>query len=185
MIKHEHRYISFEYPPARRPFNLATQIPKTYWPKIFLPTKNPKSKISNPQNPLIIPVTWNPHPPLLWYTLQLHKIPHAFNSQTYKGRGRQPPKVFWISERVKHHHLTFSVAARQFIPRAHLSPISMVTRYDVISSSWSSHIYGENTFFPLLSTIKIKSCGYARAKCLFIRCFHVKHKKIKKYFSQF
>ena len=48
-----------------------------------------------------------------------------------------------------------------FISRAHLerSSVAMVTRYDVISSRWSSHFWVKIHVFSTFFNNKSKSCG--------------------------
>ena len=53
----------------------------------------------------------------------------------------------------------------------------MVTRYDVISSRWSSHFGVKIHVFQLLSTIKVNLVAKIMKKCLFKCYFHLTHKK--------
>ena len=61
---------------------------------------------------------------------------------------------------MKHQHLKFALGVR-LSPRAHFeTSLVMViyygTRYDVISSRWSSHFRVNCMFFQLISEIKVK-----------------------------
>ena len=85
------------------------------------------------------------------------------------GRWKQPPspfRFFWnFSKRIKLQHLTFSVDVCLFLAGILIQvqwwSVSMVTRYDIISSRWSSHFEWEcMSLFQLFSTIKEKSCAY-------------------------
>ena len=93
------------------------------------------------------------------------------------GSGWHPLRFFWdFSKRIKHQHLTFSVDVRLSLARilrqVQWWSVSMVTRYDVISSRWSSHFEWEcMSLFQLFSTIKEKSCSQNHAKCLFM-CYY-------------
>ena len=54
----------------------------------------------------------------------------------------------------------------------------MVTRYDVISSRWSSQFWVKIHFFQFLSTIKVNLVAkIMQSACLWV-IFHVKHKKL-------
>ena len=47
----------------------------------------------------------------------------------------------------------------------------MVTRYDVISSKWSSHFWVKMHVFSTFFNNKSKTCGWKDAKCLFMCYF--------------
>ena len=92
------------------------------------------------------------------------------------GVDATPLSFFWdFSERIKHQHLTFSVTVRLSLARilrqVQWWSVSMVTRYDVISSRWSSHFEWKCVFFPTFFNNKSKSCGWNNAKCLFM-CYY-------------
>ena len=90
-------------------------------------------------------------------TYLLKKKNCQVNPRTYKGwRGVDatptPFRFFWdFSKRIKHQHLTFSVTVRLSLARilrqVQWWSVSMVTRYDVISSRWSSHFEWKCMFF--------------------------------------
>ena len=54
----------------------------------------------------------------------------------------------------------------------------MVTRYDVISSRWSSHFGVKIHVFQLLSTIKVNLVAKIMQSAYLCVIFHVKHKKL-------
>ena len=54
----------------------------------------------------------------------------------------------------------------------------MVTRYDVISSRWSSQFEWKCMFFQLLSTIKVNLVAKIMQSAYLCVIFHVKHKKL-------
>ena len=60
MISHKNRNISFEYPKKSL---LKSSCPKKYLPKFSYPKKSQNRKFETQENPLIIPVTWNPEYP--------------------------------------------------------------------------------------------------------------------------
>ena len=80
---------------------------------------------------------------------------------------------------IKHRHLKFSVAVRLFF--AHILRhvyswlVTMVMRYEVISSRWSSHFWVKMHvfFFPFLSTIKVKLVGETTRSNYFFFILHV------------
>ena len=80
-----------------------------------------------------------------------------------------------FSKRIKHQHLTFSVTVRLSLARilrqVQWWSVSMVTRYDVISSRWSSHFESKCVIFSTFFNNKSKSCGWNNAKCLFM-CYY-------------
>ena len=97
-------------------------------------------------------------------------------SCTKGGGGIGPLRFFWIlSYMIKCQHLMFLVVVRSS-PKHIWVKISMVTRYDVIRSRWSSHFLRESTCFFNFFNNKSKSCGWNHAKCLSV-IFHVKDKK--------
>ena len=53
----------------------------------------------------------------------------------------------------------------------------MVTRYDVISSRWSSQFWVKIHFFQFLSTIKVNLVAKIMQSAYLCVIFHVKHKK--------
>ena len=82
---------------------------------------------------------------------------------------------------IKHQHLRLSVAVRLFLAlilrQVKWWSVTMVTRYDVISSRWSTHflVY---FLFQLFSTIKEKFVDKMRQSSYFCIILHVKHKKL-------
>ena len=94
------------------------------------------------------------------------------------GRGVEaiPVRFFWdFSKRIKHQHLTFSVTVRLCLARilrqVQWWSVSMVTKYDVMSSRWSSHFEWKCVFFSTFFNNESKSCGWNNAKCLFM-CYY-------------
>ena len=88
--------------------------------------------------------------------------------RTYKegGGGEGCPKVF-LSFVIEDKTLASDVfSSCSLIPRT----VSMVTRYDVISSRWLSHFRVKVHFFNFFNN-KSKSCGLHHAKCLFM-CYY-------------
>ena len=66
---------------------------------------------------------------------------------------------------IKYQHLMFSVVVRSSLKHIWVK-ISMVTKYDVISSRWSSHFWVKVHVFSTFFNNKSKSCGWNHAKCL-------------------
>ena len=69
-------------------------------------------------------------------------------------------------------HLPFLVAVgisvRHFLTQVWWESVAMVTRYDVISSRWSSHFKRKiPVFLPFLGE-KCKKCQQKAAKCLIV-----------------
>ena len=95
-----------------------------------------------------------------------------------------PFRFFWdFSKRIKHQHLTFSVDVRlslaRILRKVQWWSVSMVTRYDVISSRWSSHFERKCMFFfQLSSTIKVNLVAKIMQSAYLCVIFHVKHKKL-------
>ena len=56
--------------------------------------------------------------------------------------------------------------------------VAMDTTYDVISSTWSSHVCVKIHVFSTSFNNKRKSCGLNHAKCLLCVIFHVKLKQL-------
>ena len=90
---------------------------------------------------------------------------HGFHSEILLtflctgGRGGGGLRFFWIfSNRINHQHLTFSVAVRVSLARilrqVQWWSVSMVTRYNVISSRRWSHFWVKIHVFQLLSKHK-------------------------------
>ena len=93
--------------------------------------------------------------------------------------GGTPLRFLWdFSKRIKHQHLTFSVDVRLSLARilrqVQWWSVSMVTRYDVISSSWSSHFEWKCVFFQLFSTIKVNLVAEIMQSAYFCVIIHVK-----------
>ena len=92
----------------------------------------------------------------------------SFNPRTYKGGGGglrwvvAHPKVFVIFSREDETSKPLVFYCCSFIPRAHFETslwrwsVTMDTRYDVISSRWSSHFWVKMHVFQLLSGTKEK-----------------------------
>ena len=76
---------------------------------------------------------------------------------------------------IKYQHLMFSVVVRSSLKHIWVK-ISMVTKYDVISSRWSSHFWVKVHVFSTFFNNKSNSGGWNHANCLSV-IFHVKHKK--------
>ena len=98
------------------------------------------------------------------------------------GRGGcHPLRFFWdFSKRIKHQHLTFSVTVRlslaRIVRQVQWWSVSMVTRYDVISSRWSSHFEWKCVFFffQLFSTMKVNLVAEIMQSAYLCVIIHVK-----------
>ena len=104
---------------------------------------------------------------------QVQSFPHAFPSPNdVPVMLLNQPNIalggvrFWIAsdpQVIKHQHLTFSVAVRSSL--AHILrqvqwwSVAIVTRYDIISSRWSSHFWVKVYVFSTFFNNKSKSCG--------------------------
>ena len=55
----------------------------------------------------------------------------------------------------------------------------MVTRYDVISIRWSSHVWVKIHVFQLLSTVKVNFVAKIMQSAYLYVIFHVRHKKLQ------
>ena len=133
--------------------------------------------------------------------MAVRQIGHRKSSLVLSGRFPSPNDVpvlllnqpnialggvrFWIAsdpQVIKHQHLTFSVAVRSSL--AHILrqvqwwSVAIVTRYDVISSRWSSQFWLKIHFFSTSFNNKSNSCDKNHAKCLFMCYFSCKHKKL-------
>ena len=79
-------------------------------------------------------------------------------------------------------HLTFSVAVRsslaQILRRVCWCSVAMVTRFDGISSRWSSQFGVKLYFFQLLSTIKVNLVAKIMQSAYLCVIFHVKHRTL-------
>ena len=91
-----------------------------------------------------------------------------------------PLKFFWdFSKRIKHQHLTFSVDVRlslaRILRKVQWWSVSMVTRYDVISSRGSNHFERKCMFFfQLFSTIKVNLVAKIMPSAYLCIIIHVK-----------
>ena len=96
------------------------------------------------------------------------------------GVDATPLRFFWdFSKRIKHQHLTFSVDVRlslaRILRKVQWWSVSMVTRYDVISSRWSSHFERKCVFsFQLFSTIKVNLVAEIMQSAYLCVIIHVK-----------
>ena len=88
-----------------------------------------------------------------------------------------PPPSLWgflefFRKTIKHQHLTFSVAVRLCLARilrqAYWWSVTMVTRYDVISSRWSNQFWVKMNVFSTFFNNKSKACVCKDAKCSFM-----------------
>ena len=96
-----------------------------------------------------------------------------------RGDGCHPLRFFWdFSKRIRYQHLTFSVDVRLSLARilrqVQWWSVSMVTRYDVISTRWSSHFEWKCIFSNFFFKNKSKSCDQNHAKCYSCVIIHVK-----------
>ena len=90
-----------------------------------------------------------------------------------------PLKISWdFSKRRKHQHLTFSVDGRLSLARSLRKvqwwSVSMVTRYDVIRSRWSSRFERKCIFLQLFSTIKVNLVAKIMQSAYLCVIVHVK-----------
>ena len=96
-----------------------------------------------------------------------------FSQPSYKP---SPPSLWGFLEffrkTIKHQHLTFSVAVRLCLARilrqAYWWSVTMVTRYDVISSRWSNQFWVKMNVFSTFFNNKSKACVCKDAKCSFM-----------------
>ena len=89
-------------------------------------------------------------------------------------------RFFWVffffSRRIKHQHLTFSVAVRSSLVM--VSCVAMVKKYDVISINDQANFKWKYMFSQLFSTIKVNLEAKIMESAYLCVSFHVKHKKI-------
>ena len=88
-----------------------------------------------------------------------------------------PPLSLWsflefFPKTIKHQDLTFSVAVRLCLARilrqVYWWSVTMVTRYDVISSRWSNQFWVKMNVFSTFFNNKSKACVCKDAKCSFM-----------------
>ena len=95
----------------------------------------------------------------------------------------------FYSSTVRHIHLRFLVSVRLSFVRILRQVcwwwVTMVTKYDVMGSKWSSNFWVKMHVFHLVSTIKAKPVDKMKESTYLCVISHVKHEKIAKTFLRF
>ena len=133
--------------------------------------------------------------------MAVRQIGHRKSSLVLSGRFPSPNDVpvlllnqpnialggvrFWIAsdpQVIKHQHLTFSVAVcsslAHILRQVQWWSVAIVTRYDVISSRWSSHFWVKMHAFSTFYNNKCRTRGWNDTKCLFVCYFTRQAQKI-------
>ena len=88
----------------------------------------------------------------------------------------------FFTRQLKHRHLTFSVAVRLSLSRILRQvkwwSVSMVTRYDVISSRWSKHFWVKIHFFSTFFDNKSRNSWIKWYKVLLYVLFYISTKTL-------
>ena len=97
----------------------------------------------------------------------------SFNPRTYRGEGIS---LSFSLQTIQHKHLTFSVAVRlshaRILRQVQWWSVSMVTRYDIISTRWSSHFWEKwNACFLSFFNKKVKIVDKMKQNANFNMCY--------------